>query len=133
MVGAALMRNLTRLSRYRVSILGYTEAPHMAHAEGAFIVPSPTDRRPLKVIAATALGWDHVSVSREDRIPDYAEMQTVFRLFFRDDETAMQLHLPVREHRNCHPYCLHIWRPNDGREIVKPPADMVAPKPTRNR
>ena len=38
----------------------------------------------------------------------------------------MQLHVPVAEHLNAHPYCLHIWRPHD-QVIPKPPAVFVAP------
>jgi hypothetical protein len=43
-----------------------------------------------------------------------------------EDETAMQLHVPVTEHLNCHKYCLHLWRPH-GVEIPRPPGWMVAP------
>jgi len=44
----------------------------------------------------------------------------------RDDhETVMQLHVPVAEHRNLHPNCLHLWRPLNER-IPQPPPDMVA-------
>lgn len=82
--------------------------------------------RDLKVIATADGGWDHVSVSLSDRTPTWAEMEYVKRLFFNPDEVAMQLHVPVDEHRNCHPYCLHLWRPHD-HDIPMPPADMVAP------
>jgi hypothetical protein len=36
----------------------------------------------------------------------------------------MQLHVAVKEHINCHPYCLHIWRPHD-QVIPLPPSIMV--------
>jgi hypothetical protein len=54
-------------------------------------------------------------------------MEQVKRLFFKPDEAAMQLHVPVNEHLSAHPFCLHLWRPNDGRQIPLPPALFVAP------
>lgn len=94
---------------------------------GMFTVRSPTDGRDLKIIASSGEGWDHVSVSRPSRCPNWPEMEHIKRLFFREDEAAMQLHVPPSQHISFHPYCLHIWRPNDGREIPLPPADMVGP------
>lgn len=91
---------------------------------GCFKVPSPVDAAPMAVIAANDEGWDHVSVSRPMRCPNWKEMEHVKRLFFNDDEPAMQLHLPPTDHISVHPYCLHIWRPHDG--LPLPPKDMVA-------
>jgi hypothetical protein len=93
---------------------------------GIFELPSSIDRALLRVIASSGEGWDHVSVSRPNRCPNWAEMEQVKRLFFRDDETAMQLHVPVVDHVSYHPNCLHLWRPLD-QEIPRPPAIMVAP------
>jgi hypothetical protein len=45
-------------------------------------------------------------------------MEFVKRIFFADDETAMQLHVPLAEHISHHPYCLHIWRPQSAGEIA---------------
>ena len=92
---------------------------------GIFMVPSPIDAALMKVMVSSELGWDHVSVSRNSRCPNWPEMEFIKRLFFRDDETAMQLHVPVTEHLNTHPYCLHIWRPQ-AVEIPRPPGIMVA-------
>lgn len=86
----------------------------------------------LAIIATSGEGWDHVSVSLERRIPTWTEMEFVKRRFFRDDETAMQLHVPPADHINHHPYCLHLWRPLAGfGEIPRPPARMVGPKTMR--
>jgi hypothetical protein len=79
----------------------------------------------LQVIASDGLGWDHVSVSLRHRCPTWAEMEYIRELFFRDDETVMQLSVPRRDHISLHPYCLHLWRPNDGREIPRPSAELV--------
>ncbi len=91
---------------------------------GAFLVRSPIDGGTLRVIASAGEGWDHVSVSRLGRCPNWPEMEHIKRLFFRNDETAMQLHVPPADHVNMHPYCLHLWRPLTG-EIPRPPAILV--------
>jgi hypothetical protein len=93
---------------------------------GAFQVPSPIDQAALIVIAASGDGWDHVSVSRANRCPNWPEMSHIRTLFFRDEETVMQLHVPKSEHINEHPFCLHMWRPQ-AQAIPRPPAMMVAP------
>lgn len=121
------MRDLHEVDRYR-----------MRHPEvlrrygsfgdgtcGVFELPSVIDRQTLRVVASAGEGWDHVSVSRQNRCPNWAEMEQVKRLFFKDDETAVQFHVPPSKHINIHPYCLHLWRPNDGREMALPPADFV--------
>lgn len=93
---------------------------------GAFKVASPIDGGVLNIIASIGEGWDHVSVSRANRCPNWPEMEHVKRVFFRDHETAMQLHVPPADHINCHPHCLHLWRPHNV-EIPRPPAWMVGP------
>jgi len=94
---------------------------------GMFRFMSCVDGQPLGVIASDGGGWDHVSVSRADRVPNYEEMEQVAGLFFQADETAVQYHVPKSEHVNCHPYCLHWWRPTE-ETLPKPPSIMVAPK-----
>lgn len=93
---------------------------------GVFDLPSPATAVTLMCIASSGGGWDHVSVSLPNRTPNWREMELVKRTFFRDDETAMQLHVPPKEHISVHQNCLHIWRPNDGREIPLPPPEFVA-------
>lgn len=96
------------------------------HETGVFNVPSPVDSAVLRVIATSGEGWDHVSVSRRNRCPNWPEMEHIKRLFFKDDETAMQLHVPPSDHISIHPYCLHLWRPLNA-EIPRPPSIMVGP------
>lgn len=53
----------------------------------------------LLVIASSgdpAVPWEHVSVSVSGarRCPTWEEMDAVKRLFWADDETVMQLHVP---------------------------------------
>jgi hypothetical protein len=99
---------------------------------GAFQIPSPVDARPLRCMVSAGrldprVTWDHVSASRADRCPNWEEMDFLARLFFRPDETAMQLHVPHTEHVNYHPHCLHLWRPTGLKKIPVPPSWMVGP------
>lgn len=121
------MRNLCRLDPFRV-----TEPASLAFWGGyagdgicgAFEIPSPVDWAPMHIIASSDLGWEHVSVSRKRRCPNWIEMSHVKSLFFQDGETVMQLHVAAADHINDHPYCLHLWRPLD-QEIPLPPKWMV--------
>lgn len=120
------MRNLHLLDAYRrtdrVIIASFGGIGD--HETGAFEMPSIVDRAPMMIIASVGNGWDHVSVSRRTRCPNWAEMEQVAQAFFKEGETAMQLHVPVSDHVNDHPYCLHWWRPLDC-EIPRPPSWMV--------
>jgi len=78
----------------------------------------------LRVFADAGDDWDHVSVSLSNRCPTWAEMEYVKRTFFKDDETAMQLHVPPTQHINNHPYVLHLWRPVKV-AIPMPPKEAV--------
>src|SRR5262245_17916500 len=96
---------------------------------GAFFIPNraPKLLPPLRCLASDGMGWEHVSVSHPDRCPTWSEMEYVCRIFWDDDDCVMQLHPPRVEWVNCHPYTLHLWRPNDGREIPRPDALLVGP------
>ena len=123
------MRDLDLLNRYRrrdkhvLDNWGW----HGDHSCGMFMIPSPFDQKPIAVVASSGEGWDHVSVSRSNRCPNWPEMEFIAGLFFKDDETAMQLHVPTSDHINNHPYCLHWWRPH-GAPIPRPDAIMVGIK-----
>ena len=121
------MRNLHELDRWRLRDERVL-ARYGNYGDGicgVFKLISPTTRRLcLHVVASSDAGWDHVSVPHPKRVPDWAEMEHVKRAFFRDDETAMQLHVPPARHINVHPNCLHLWRPID-QDIPLPPADFV--------
>lgn len=69
--------------------------------------------------------WEHVSVSTKNRTPNWYEMDFIKDLFWRDDETVMQLHVPKAQHKNLHPHVLHLWRPLNV-DIPLPPSDTVA-------
>lgn len=126
------MIDLRDLDRYRFGALerrilglsGLPLEPSMRGLVGAFGVPSPIDHAELRVIASAVWGWDHVSVSRPKRCPNWPEMGLIKTLFFKPEECAMQLHVPENEHINNHPFCLHLWRPHH-QAIPRPPGEFV--------
>ena len=105
---------------------------------GAYLIP-PNARRQLalRIIASGAKGWEsmgfalpaweHVSVSTAVRCPTWEEMCLVKDLFWDADECVLQFHPPRSEYVNCHPFTLHLWRP-DGIEIPRPPSHLVGPR-----
>jgi len=122
------MRDLTRYVQARIpdevaAKWGAYTVGDLA-GNGAFLVKSPTDGKPLLVIASNGHGWDHISVSSKKRIPNWTEMEYVKRGFFEDDEVVMQLHVPIRDHINFHPHVLHLWRPHSAL-IPLPPKELV--------
>jgi hypothetical protein len=120
------VRDLRLLDACRVRGAAVIEAMGWEGDEtcGWFVLKSRIDGAELAVVASAGGGWDHVSVSRKNRCPNWAEMEHVKRSFFNDDETAMQLHVPPAEHINCHSNTLHLWRPQHC-EIPRPPAILV--------
>jgi len=86
-------------------------------------VPGPF--RELTLVFSDGLGWEHVSVSTPGRPPNWDEMVFVKNLFWGPDDCVMQLHPPRGDYVDVHPNCLHLWRPNDGREIPRPPTVCV--------
>jgi hypothetical protein len=89
---------------------------------GAFMVP--VGAVTLGVIASTAEGWDHVSVSTPTRCPTWEEMVAIKRHFFRRNEWAFELHPPEAQNINVHDYCLHLWR-CQLQDIPTPPTEMI--------
>ena len=80
----------------------------------------------LNILASSGddeIPWEHVSVSREDRCPTWAEMDKIKRMFWNNDEAVIQLHVPRSQHVNVHPNCLHLWRPID---VAIPLPPMIA-------
>ncbi len=112
----------------------WKDAPHgldsvTGERGGVFRIPGPCGMQ-LHVIVSDAMPpeypWEHVSVSTRNRCPNWPEMDFIKRLFWDDDECVMQLHPPRSDHVNCHPHCLHLWRPVNA-EIPRPPSILVGP------
>lgn len=70
-------------------------------------------RAGLAIIASVELReddqlWYHVSFSRRDRVPSYADSVWVKEIWL-GDRWAIQCFVPKAEHVNIHPNCLHLW------------------------
>lgn len=78
----------------------------------------------LRVVASNGRGWDHVSVSLRNRCATWEEMCFVKDIFWHENEAVMQLHPAKRDYINCHPFVLHMWKPQ-GTKIPMPPKIMV--------
>lgn len=111
--------------KLRDGVLRYRAMAGMDDLEGMFVIPFQSFH--LRVIASHGLGWDHVSVSLPNRCPNWLEMCFVKELFFDDEECVMQLHPPKSKYISNHPYCLHLWRPQDT-AIALPPDITVGVK-----
>lgn len=113
--------------QYRIRT-GGMGSPDEYGNNGAFRVPLGT--KYAAVIASDGELWEHVSVSFKDRCPTWDEMCMVKALFWDGEDCVIQYHPPSSAHINCHPYCLHMWRPVSA-SIPMPPAWMVGPKTGR--
>jgi hypothetical protein len=92
---------------------------------GSFEIMGPKGGR-LRIISAgnDESGWDHVSVSLMHRAPNWAEMCFVKDLFWEPHECVVQYHPAKSDYINCHPHCLHLWRPTK-ETMPMPPNFMV--------
>lgn len=62
--------------------------------------------------------WIHVSLSRRNRLPSWADVRDVKDLFVGRDRTAVQV-LPREElYVNEHPHCFHLWSCLDSPQMV---------------
>lgn len=95
-------------------------------ANGAFSIVGPGGAT-LKIIASNGEGWEHVSVSVRHRTPNWREMCFVKDLFWDEDECVIQYHPPRKDYVNCHPNCLHLWKPI-GVDLPQPDAQLVGPR-----
>lgn len=81
------------------------------------------------VIWSCCGGWEHVSVAplRHSITPSWDDMCRLKKMFFYDDEYAVEYHPPASEYVNTMPNCLHLWRPIDIM-LPTPPSWMVGLK-----
>jgi len=130
------MKDLTTLNKYRDFVFEQKMYGLLTDVErsrvGAFYIPTKGSKRGMKVIAssgeiATSRGWDHVSISLQNRCPDWGEMCKIKSLFFEPEDVCFQLHPAESDNISNHGTCLHIWR-NIHTPIPLPPSDMVGIK-----
>lgn len=120
------MKLSTDLETYRVKSGPF--ATEKGETYGAFIIPYKNYY--IKVISSgenDEYKWEHVSISLNNRTPNWEEMCYIKSLFWNDEETVIQLHPPKSQWINNHPHCLHLWRPIDI-EIPLPPSITVGLK-----
>lgn len=107
------------IERYRIWDGHYGSKPHSLHGvfeiNGLVIMSSGPDPK---------YGWEHVSVSRADRDPTWAEMNSIKDLFWDEAEVVVQYHPAKKDYINQHPHCLHLWRPMR-RTMPTPPTILV--------
>lgn len=122
------MINLNKLDRYRDRRPEILRVYGSAGDDtcGSFMVPSKIDKALMRVFAAAGAGWDHVSVSRKNRCPNWEEMSQIKKLFFHHRETVVQFHVPEEDHINFHPFTLHMWR-SWSQQYELPPSEFVGP------
>lgn len=113
------MRNsLKYIEKYRVTMKGMYGDEH----NGAALIPLRGNY--FRVVFSNGGGWDHVSVSLEKRCPTWGEMCYVKELFFSEEELVVQYHPAKSNYVNVHPYCLHLWRPQN-EQLPQPPMEYV--------
>lgn len=89
---------------------------------GLFMIPF--ESYTLQVIASDGEGWEHVSVSLNNRTPNWREMCHIKSLFWSEEDCVVQYHPPKSEYVNNHDHCLHLWKPV-GKDIPMPPSILV--------
>lgn len=84
-------------------------SPLLSRIYGCFYFPHMDTG--CQAIASMHSGWEHVSVSFENRCPTFLEMSEIKNFFFKPDEVVFQIHPKKEDYINHHPYTLHMWRP----------------------
>ena len=117
-----------QVNRVREGEYGSDESYGMA---GCFRIIGPSG---LLVVMSSGVedgtGWEHVSVSANQRPPTWDEMCFIKSIFWAEEEMAVQYHPPKSEYVNFHPHCLHLWR-SATMSIPMPPSLLVGPKRRR--
>ncbi len=55
-------------------------------------------------------GYEHLSVSKINRLPDWEELLSARYVFWEDEEEVIQILPKKSEYVNIHKNCLHLWR-----------------------
>lgn len=84
----------------------------------------PITRKDYIVKFTQGFGWEHLSVSTRNKIPDWDVMCKLKEIFWRDDECCVEFHPKKEDYVNNHETCLHIWK-QIGKEYEMPPSILV--------
>lgn len=114
------VRNLIRVDLYGDGIVGNEH-------NGAFVIDRHKNGEFFLLVVSNGMGFDHVSVTLHrkngadiKRCPSFGEMQMIKEKIFEDDEIVFQLHPREEDYINTHPFCLHLWRPNNCEMNIPP-------------
>jgi len=96
------------LDKYRIVNTPFGTSSGEAH--GMFVIPFGSNV--LRVVSSGHGDpeWEHVSVSLQNRCPNWLEMCFIKSMFWGEDERVVQFHPPANEYVNNHPFCLHLWK-----------------------
>ena len=117
------MKDLNQLNEYRLK--EYERKIYGAAGDGGNgVFKVFVSGRSFHVIVSNGGGWDHVSVTpcnlKRKTCPTWEEMCAIKNMFFNEDEIAIEYHPAKEDYVNMHPYCLHLWKPQN-EDIPKPP------------
>jgi len=91
--------------RIREGELGSTEE---IGNDGAFLIPYQSFN--LRVIASDGKGWEHVSVSLQNRCPNWREMCFIKDVFWDAEDVVIQYHPAKSEYVNGLCRKVGFWR-----------------------
>lgn len=84
----------------------------------------PILRKDYLVKFTQGFGWEHLSVSTRNKVPEWDIMCKLKEIFWRDDECCVEYHPKKEDYVNNMPYCLHIWKKID-EDWEMPPSILV--------
>lgn len=62
--------------------------------------------------------WIHISLSRKDRLPSWAEITKVKNEFLGEETEAYHIIPKASQHVNLHSYCMHLWSPIETNQVL---------------
>ena len=72
----------------------------------------------------SAQGWEHVTVSGKNKVPEWNIMCKVKEIFWEDEECCIEYHPRKSQYVNNNENCLHIWKPI-GVKLPEPPTILL--------